>query len=561
MDGGPRILTGGVIAWPDKNIYILHITKKEVLLKVKEVPGAYFENRNGKVIAVVPMHEDTLTILRNQGLPSKGMEPLLFKYTVPLVEGAHMAMAHQVATAAFLSSHPRAYCTSTMRTGKTASVILGLDYLNRVKGDRGATLIVATVSNLTGVWLHGIKSTLPGARVVVVHGGTGAADRARKLKQNADYYIINYDGVKMVEEQLIDMVEQGIITKVVLDELTHYGNASSGRWKSMNRVVNGRPKDKHNRGRAVKYCWGLTGTPGNDPRPYFGMCRLVNPDKFPCRTMGAWQNMTMFKYANSTWAWKIKRGTAELLTQVMQPTIRYDKKDVMDLPPVVEQYRDCELTKEQEQALKTMRDDMYMIASSGELVEATQKSAMLHKLYQIALGTVIKNGETVQLDASKRMNGLLEVVKEAPNKKCVIFMSYVDAMDTTAEFLRKAGYTVGIVRGAVSGKRRDRIFHDFLHQKDPQILIAHPMTTAFGTELASASTMIFNGPPLSGGFVYGQALERLSSLRQKQNGVDQIQIIKFSGCKEEAAMFKGLDSGKETNALINDIFASITKAA
>lgn len=539
----------GVIVDPDHNNYILNITSPSVLQKIQQtLPDIQTQAYNGGTLVRLPVHDDTLQLLRNIGLPTSGMEPLRWQYKTPLIEGSYSVMAHQLTSAAYMASHKRCYNTSTMRTGKTASTIMCTDYLQSVKGVTGAVLIIATVSNLTGVWKHTIETTLPHKRVVVVHGGTGKKDRLVKLRTPADYYIINYDGVKMVQDELLAMVNRGNLNIVVVDELTHYGNPKSGRFLALDAVINGK--------NPVPYVYGLTGSPGDDPIPIFGFAKLINPTRLPCKRITTWREMTQWRYGREAWMWRNTADCPDILYRTMQPNIRFDKKDIMDLPPIVRQIRDCELTGDQKIAYRKMRDDMIALFDSGEVIEAVHKAALSQKLFQIALGTAIAPDKSIiELDNKPRVDVILEVIREA-SQKTVIFCPYTGAIDNLARQLRAHKLTVEVVDGRVTGNKRAEIFDSFQNKPDPQVLICHPQTTAFGVELAAADTMIFNGPPLSGGFIYEQALERLSSLKQKAK---QIMIVQIAATPEERNFFAGLDRGVASSALINNMFADLTR--
>lgn len=538
----------GIIIDEVNNNYILNINDQTIIKKLNDnIPQIKMRPNGNNTLIYLPIHDDTLKLMRNLGLNTIGMEPFHFQYQPPLVEGKYQPMAHQLSSAAFMSSRERCFNTSTMRTGKTGSVILAIDYLQSVKHIPGAALIIATVSNLTGVWYKTITETLPHKTSVVVHGGSGKRDRLKKLEQDADYYIINYDGAKMIEKELSDMVKSGQIAYVVLDELTHYGNIKSQRWVAMDKIVNG--------DRPVKYCWGLTGSPGGDSLAVYGFIKLVNPTKIPCKWLSSWKELVQYRYGRETWQWRDRDEAPAIISRTMQPTIRFDKKDIMDLPPVVYQVRDCELTKEQHAAYKQMKDEMITLTEKGELIEAVHKASMLHKLFQIILGSVIgENGKLINFDNKPRLNTLLEVIGES-TQKVVIFSPYTGAINRLVTQLSDK-YTVAKVDGSVTGKRRTEIFHDFQEKDNPHILVCHPETTAFGVELAAADTMVFNGPPLSGGFIYEQALERLSSMKQKAK---QITIVQLVSTPEERKFFAGLDMGVKSSELINDLFVSITR--
>lgn len=539
----------GVVVDPEYGRYTLFINDQNILDRLAPIPCLNLAGiENDTHIIQAPIHEDTLKLFKNAGLNVAGMEPFNWQYSMPLVEGVWEPMEHQKATAAFLSANPRAMCTSTMRTGKTYSSVIAADYLLTVDPYMGAWLIIATVSNMTGVWKYTIDTTLPHRVAHVVHSRDGKAGRLKVLKDPGNFYIINYDGVKMCVDALSDMIAAGRIGGVIIDEATHYGNPSSDRFKALDRIIN----IKNN----VKYVWGLTGTPGDKPEPYFGYLKMILPHALPCKTKAGWLNMTMDRYGPETYMVKPKPGIMPTITKLMQPTIRYDKKDIMDLPPIVQQTRTCELSGEQNKAYTAIKNEMIFLNETGEVVEAVNKAAHVSKLLQTALGSVITtDGEAITLDHKSRTNTIVEVINEAENK-VVIFCPFTRAIDNLVKDLRDKGFDTEYVDGRVTGQRRDSIFHDFQNTDRIKVLVCHPQTTAFGVELAAASTMIFNGPPQSGGFIYEQALERLSSLKQSAK---QIMIVRIVATKEEEKYFKNLDSGVEQNVIVNEIFASMNK--
>ena len=68
--------------------------------------------------------------------------------------------------------------------------------------------------------------------------------------------------------------------------------------------------------------------------------------------------------------------------------------------------------------------------------------------------------------------------------------------------------------------------------------------------------MIFDGAPLSGDFVFGQAVERLSSLKQKAK---QISIVQVYSCAEERKVFKSLLDGQTQSQVVSDLFDNIVR--
>jgi superfamily II DNA or RNA helicase len=546
-------LPDGVIQLPDNRWVhpgyrkcLVWVPDERGRAQVAKLPGADFGKENSGA-AILPLTEKAIAGLWEAGVNITGLEPFHYYYQPPKVEGQFNPLAHQLETAAFLTTHPRAYCTSTARTGKTGAVVLALDYLNRVKQVPGAALIVSPVSVMRGVWDRTIQTTLPWASVSVLHGGTGKADRLKKLCVPAQYYIINYDGLAMIKDELYDRVRQGTISKVVFDELTHYGNEDSQRFKAADRVVNGST--------SCPYVWGLTGTPGGKTEAVYGYTKLVNYARMPWKRSSSWLEATRYRYGTQVWQWRDKPEADALVKAVMQPNIRYRKEDVIDLPPVLYIRRDCELSPAQNKLYRKLRSDMIAMTENGQIVEALQQAALIGKLFQAALGLVITaSGQVDKTDNAPRLAVIEELIQES-ERKTVIFCAYVAALDDLVAHLNKKKITAAKVDGSVTGLARERIFDDFQNKDNPRVLVAHPKTTAYGVELSAADQMIFNGPPLSGVHTYMQAVERLSSSKQTAGSIS---IIQLSATDEERDFFAALDKQMTVAEATAKLFAQIT---
>jgi SNF2 family DNA or RNA helicase len=53
------------------------------------------------------------------------------------------------------------------------------------------------------------------------------------IEGDAEYVIINYDGVEIVA----DAVANGGFDLIIVDEATHYKNPQTKRWKTLNKLV------------------------------------------------------------------------------------------------------------------------------------------------------------------------------------------------------------------------------------------------------------------------------------------------------------------------------------
>lgn len=460
------------------------------------------------------------------------------------IEGRYKPLDHQYIAAFFKATHNRAFDLSTMRTGKTGSTMLALEYLFR-KDLIHRVMIVAPLTCVRPVWCDAIQYTMPRHIAVAVTGTK--QQRLKAFEARADIFITNYESIKLHPKEWRKLAPDAI----VIDECTHYANLTSDRTKAMKSFIE-----------AVKpsYVWGLTGTPGYDPLKAFAMSKVINPNAVAVRTLTAWKDLTMYRWGAQAWQWKNKDCAPQMIKQALSPAILFKKDDLFNLPPVVYSAREVEQSKDQGLMMDKLRSDMVAIAQTGEQITAQQKSTLISKLLQCATGTVYTDdNNTIELDIDKRIETILDLINEASGK-VVIFSAFTGAINRLQNKLTSHGIQSAVVNGATSEKERADIFRKFQNvakgKGEVDVLIAHPRTTAFGVELSAADTMIFDGAPLSGDFVFGQAVERLSSLKQKAK---QISIVQVYSCTEERKVFKSLLDGQTQSQVVSDLFDNIVR--
>lgn len=533
-----------ILVFPERERVVVRTTDEKAAPLAALSDTSVVRTADGLALVEMPWCEQSCSIMANIGLDGVNAAPFMHS-DIPLVEGRYAPMKHQLHTAAFATLNRRCYVLNDPRTGKTGSLVLAMDYMQRNRQVRGAFLIVTTLTTMHGVWRASIEATLPHARVVVAHG----PGRERLLREPADFYITNYDSCRVSEKAFMKAIDAGRIGGLVIDELTHVGNPSSKRHKAI-------------RGMALHPSLtsviGATGSPAENVDNVFGMCRVINEQQLPCRTFGGWQSLTTYQWGSQPFQRSPSPQAPQVIHAAMQPAVRFAKGDIMDLPPVVTQDRECDMTPEQASARAQFRAQAIALFDSGETITAANGGVLYGKLMQVAQGVCLDNGgRPVYLDYRHRLACILDAINESTSK-VVVFCVYKAVIARLRGDLEKAGLTVGVVDGDVPGRERADVLGRFQDMPDPRVLICHPTTTAYGVELSAADTMIFNGPPPLGGFIYAQALERLSSVKQKAS---KISIIRIYSTPEEKKYFKTLDNGKEMGNFVGTLFEDFSRGA
>ena len=504
------------------------------------------------------------------------------------IDAIYNPLPHQIKAAFFKATHSRAFDLSTMRTGKTGSTLLALEFLFRTHRLSKA-LILAPLSCARAVWLESIAKTMPARRVVVATGTK--TQKIKALESDADIIVTNYDTIPLILSELkagklelptyaperadAAFCPDRAMPALVIDELTHYASLNTQRTKALfalQAAVN------------FGWIWGLTGTPGHDPVKAFAMSKVINPQAVSVRSIYAWREITMYHYGRESWQWAPRACAPEKIKEALSPAILFRKDEIFDLPPVVYTAREAQLTAEQRSVIRQLKADMCAIASDAagqdEEVRASTKADLVSKILQVACGALYVSSDAsssrrvLQFTQPARVKEIAELVSQSDHK-CVIFCSFTGRAKLLAEQLshtrdERAVDTSGLetcfkvarICGDTPEKERAKILKKFqavpLHgDGGVDVLIAHPRTTAFGVELSAADLMIFDGVPLSGDFVFGQAVERLSSLKQTSSRVTIAQVY---SCPEERKIFNALIAGQQASAAVSKLFDDVVSA-
>lgn len=435
---------------------------------------------------------------------------------------------HQKETAEFLALRRRAFCFNEQGTGKTASVIWAADYLLS-RGVINRVLVVCPLSIMQASWQNDLFKFAVHRTVDVAYG---TADRRKKvINGTASFVIINYDGVPSVFEEL----KAGGFDLIVIDEANAYKNVQTKRWRLMRKLLG--PKTG---------LWMLTGTPAaQSPVDAYGLAKMCVPDKAP-QFFGDFRQSVMMQY--SMYRWEPRPEAKQIVYDMLQPAIRYEKDQCLDLPPVTFMTRIAPMTPEQRKYYKQLKDDM-LLESGGEEVSAVNAAAKMTKLLQISGGAVYSdNRVVVQFDVSNRLQVIEEVIAEASNK-VLIFAPFTHTINLLSEHLTKAGITNAIIDGSIPVAKRTQVFKDFQEKPDPTVLVIQPQAAAHGVTLTAADTIIWYSPVTSVE-TYLQANARIDRPGQKH----PMTVFHIQGSPIEARLYAMLQGNIDNHEQLVDLY-------
>lgn len=487
---------------------------------------------NGGYEVAVHWGLDEVRVLRNLGVRNVP-SPIVGRYEWP---GRYLPMAHQRDTASFLTLNRRAFVLSEPGTGKTMSALWAADYLMR-RGEVRRCLILCPLSIMHSAWMQDISNSVIHRTAVVCHHSQ-ASRRIELIQHDYEFVISNYEGLELIAKEVKN---DGRFDLIIVDEANAYKNPQTKRWKALNAILT-----------PNTWLWMMTGTPASQsPLDAYGLAKLVNPENVP-RFVTAWRDMVMNKITMFKWA--PKPNAAERVFAALQPAIRYTKAQCMDLPPVVTLTREVPLTPQQAKYYNLLKTQM-LVQAAGETITAVNAAAALNKLLQISAGVAYTdNKETVEFDATPRLNVLLEALEQT-ERKVIIFALFRAAIESISVFLNKNGVPCEEIHGGVTATKRGDIIRRFQTQAEPRVLVMQPQAAAHGITLTAADTVIFYGPLMSVE-QYTQAVARAD---RKGQDSDKVTVIHIQGSPVEKRMFQALASKVDDARLVVQLFEAEIK--
>jgi superfamily II DNA or RNA helicase len=292
--------------------------------------------------------------------------------------------------------------------------------------------------------------------------------------------------------------------------------------------------------------WMLTGTPAaQSPVDAFGLAKLINPTGTP-KFYGQFRDQVMYKVG--TYRWIPKPQAQSVVHTVLQPAIRFEKDQCLDLPDVTFVERDAPLTAQQMKYYKLLKKQM-LIHADGEQVTSVNAATNINKLLQISGGAVYTDTrEVIQFDVSNRLRVIEEVINEASHK-VLVFVPFTHTIELLNKHLTEAGISCGIINGQVPINKRHDIIQDFQSTENIRVLIIQPQAASHGLTLTAANVIVWYAPVTSVE-TYLQANARINRPGQK----NPMTIVHIRGSEVEARLYKMLQNNIDSHTKIIDLY-------
>lgn len=348
-------------------------------------------------------------------------------------------------------------------TGKT------LTSIEIIKHYKKRTLVVCPLTIIEDAWLSDIKKFAP-QLVAVNLWASNKEKRLQKLKIPSHICIINFEGLKILEKELMKQ-NFGVI---IVDESSKMKDPNSQITKCLLRFA------KHIPNRYI-----LSGSPAsNSPLEYWAQMNFID-----LTILGS----NFYRYRNQFFTsdymgynWFISNeNRKKIMERIKRKAIFFSKDECLDLPEKIFQVRKIQMSDDQKAAYKNMKNDL-VIELRDTIISASNQVTKIMKLRQVTSGFVYNGGKPIKI-ADTKFKELINVLDEIGNHQVIIWVNFhFEGHALMDNFKDRACALWGNIKDDV---RRDSI-EGFKCGKY-QYLIANPASAAHGLTFVNCQYAVY----------------------------------------------------------------------
>lgn len=363
--------------------------------------------------------------------------------------------------------------------------------------------------------------------------------RIAALAATADVYVINRENVEWLVEYYKN---DWPFDMVVVDESSSFKDQSTKRWKALKRA---RPK--------IKRIVLLTGTPApNNLIDLWAQIYLLDEGARLGRTIGGFRERYFNpdkRSAERVFTYKPKFGAEETVQRLIGDIcISMKAEDYLKLPDCITVNTAVTLDSKAAKAYQTLEKTM-LLEINNEEITADMAAVLTGKLLQLAGGAVYDANKTAQLVHNCKIDAFTELIESLNGEHALVFYSFQHERDRLLEALKKSRLRVRVYQNSDDEAA--------WNNGDVDILLAHPMSTAYGLNLQDGGHHIIWFGPTWSLEQYQQANKRLHRQGQKHPVIIH-HLIAEGTVDEDVIEALGRKSGTQ-EALLSALKARIEK--
>ena len=449
-------------------------------------------------------------------------------------EGDEVLFPHQRAGVAFLATAKRALLADEPGLGKTAQAIRALKEL-KDRGEEVFPILIVCPNTLKKNWAREFARWWPDVDTQVIKGS--AVQRKKQFEQPAQIFIINWESLRshsrLSPYGSISLTRcracGGQDEKISENRCeVHLRELNNFKFKAVVADEIHRSKDpKSKQSRALWSASGnaeirfaLTGTPiANNVVDLWSILHWISPKDWPSKTKWIDRMVdVMLNAFGGMMVLGVKPQMQEEFYNSVNPYMRRMLKKVVlpNLPPVLKERRDVEMSTKQKKAYEQMRDLMISELESGDTLAAPSVLTQTIRLLQFAssYATIAVNETTGEpraiLDApSCKIDALMDDIENGDFGDDSVAVSAVSKqlINLLSAELTKKRISHGLITGDQDEDERQKAIDDFQSGAIKWILFT-AQAGGVGITLSAARRLIMLQRPWS--LVdYKQVLDRV----------------------------------------------------
>lgn len=370
--------------------------------------------------------------------------------------------------------------------GKTSILLQIFNKLSIRKQAKGA-LIIAPLNPCYMTWPQEIKGWTNFRRLeyVILHG----RDRNVKVKQRADIFIINPEGIAWLFEYLKKLPKaKWPFDTLIVDESSKFGSLSSKRTKQLWKLVP-----------AFKNRFIANGTPvANGFNRLMPQMFIIDRGKALGTTAAHYMHTYFEQYGNPKWRmYRLQKGSDKrIMKKIADKCVRLSAEDHVEMPERILVTRLIDLPEKAEKAYKEIETELFTLIDNNELV-AESASSLATKLHQLCNGTIYEDQEPLAkpLPSHKRKSivvhaekliALDELVEEFNGKPVLIAYKFTHDKTALKEYFKKR---IKFFDDAKSGTAKAKLQKDWNDNKIP-MLAGNPQSIGHGLNLQKGGACV-----------------------------------------------------------------------
>lgn len=373
--------------------------------------------------------------------------------------------------------------------------------------------------------------------------------RIEKLHSEADIHLVNSAQFKIlstaIREQNYDML--------VIDESSCMKSHDTDTTKCILSFAGIRSK-KYQKPTTVPHRYCLSGTPApNGREEYWAQITFVQPGLFH-QNFFAFRDRFFYSIPMGPGMrkWVFKDYTADEFTTTMAPAIDVVRKDeALDLPGVIDQYYNIDLSSKEAATYKQMKEEL-VVEFGDVMILSPFQMTKIQKLRQLACGFIYDQEHNAHwvVDKTAKDDALLEILDKLAGRSVVIWADFRPLYEHLRLLL---GEKCGIIDKKFGNP--DDTLKDFVSRK-LKIIVANPASCGHGIDgwqnVASEAIYYTDNWSLEKAQQSGGRLDRMGQKHKvtnyhivARNTVDPLICQKVQSKKELSDMVLNHLRGKE----------------